>query len=123
MMEIDPHTIQTLLEKIRSQLRCPQCTKRVDVRFESLKVMGDNFAVLQMQCPVCSAYILLHATLSGTKPQEGIVLSRPAVSGSTGMRPEHNASTILEVDEKELAALRTALKSAGGAFSDLFEES
>jgi len=123
MMEIDPHTIQHLLEKIRSQLRCPQCTKRVDVRFDSLKVMGDSFAVLQMQCKTCGAYILLHATLTGTKLQEGILLSRPASSVSAGGRPEHNASTILEVDEKELTALRTALKSAGGSFSDLFEES
>jgi hypothetical protein len=120
-MDIDPHTVQQLLEKIRTQLRCPQCTKRVDVRFDSLKVMGDNFAVFQMQCNLCSAYILLHATLAGTKPPSHARLSRSPHSGSSAAH--HNASTVLELDEKELAALRNAIKGAEGKFSDLFEES
>lgn len=126
-MEIDPHTIQHLLEKVRAQLRCPQCTKRVDVRFDSLKVMGDSFAVFQMQCRTCGAYILLHATLTGMKPAplgsvERVSRSLPNVLALSPSPHQHNFSTVLEIDEKEIMALRNALKSASGRFSDLFEE-
>lgn len=126
-MDIDPHTIQHLLEKVRAQLRCPQCTKRLDVRFESLKVMGDSFAVFQMQCSTCGAYILLHATLTGVKNTASSLgrISRLGDHTPLSGPPtphQHNFSTVLEIDEKELAALRSVLKNAGGKFSDLFEE-
>ncbi len=122
-MDIDPHTIQHLLEKVRAQLRCPQCTKKVDVRFDSLKVMGDNFAVFQMQCNVCSAYILLHATLAGgNRVSLGRISRSPSHSVGASPHAQHNFSTVLEIDEKELAALRNALKGAEGKFSEIFEE-
>ena len=135
-MDIDPHTIQHLLEKVRAQLRCPQCTKKLEVRFDSLKVMGDSFAVFQMQCSTCGAYILLHATLTGVKQPSALgrisrssaqsslpALSEQSAHSGPPTAQQHNFSTVLEIDEKELAALRSVLKSAGGKFSDLFEES
>ena len=35
-MHLDPHTVHALLEKVRSQLRCPQCMKKVEVQMPSL---------------------------------------------------------------------------------------
>lgn len=104
-MDIDPHTIQQLLEKVRSQLRCPQCTRRVSVALDSLKVVGDAFAVFQLKCTTCDAYIVLHATLRG-----GVI------------PPSRNYSTILELNPQELQLLRDALRKAEGCFTVLFEE-
>lgn len=117
-MEIDPHTIQQILEKVRSQLRCPQCTKRVPVTLETLKIMGDAFAVFQLKCSTCDAYILLHATIRSFDPAKQRV---PAV-GVPSSSAQRNFSTTLEIDPKELQALRECIKSAGGRFSVLFEE-
>ena len=128
-MDIDPHTIQQLLEKIRSHLRCPQCTRKVTMPFESLKVMGQQFAVFQLACEACTAHIFLHATLRlGTAVVTAVPRSlRPldvarnsGQAGQTGQAPSTALSVTL--DPQELEALRQALRDAGGSFSMLFEE-
>ena len=123
-MDIDPHSIQQLLEKIRSQLRCPQCTRRVDVALGSLKVVGETFAVFQLQCQTCDAYLLLHATLrlivpvgDGVRTQPGQVVADGKAQG----REQWNISTTLQLAPQELALLRASLKEAGGSFAKLFQ--
>jgi hypothetical protein len=132
-MHIDPHTVHALLEKVRSQLRCPQCTKKVEVQIQSLKVIGDSFAVFQLHCKTCEAHILLYATLrivavgsskqTTTAPVEQILAS-PSLEGvkEDGERVHKNYSTTLELEEKELLALRHALKETEGNFTEIFEE-
>ena len=135
-MEIDPHTIQQLLTKVREQLRCPQCRKRVDVTLESLRVVGDDFAVLQLKCDVCDAYIMLYATISAKMAalpapkleeiQNTIEESQRRSSRANARGSEEevakNFSTQLLIDADDLEILRKALKEANGSFLSLFEE-
>ena len=106
-MNIDPHTIQQLLMRIREQLRCPQCRKHMDVNLEALKVLGENFAVMQMQCTACDAHIMLHATIAYGKKEEQAV--------------GKNASTQLMVDIDDIKALETSLQKSNGSFMKLFD--
>jgi hypothetical protein len=123
-MEIDPHTIQQILTKVRDQLRCPQCRKRVDVSMESLKVMGDDFAVMQLKCLTCDACIMLHASLSGAEIHQGkvtggeIVLEQTSEENSKNTK---NASTKLLIDPEELKILREHIKKSGGSFMSMFD--
>lgn len=122
-MEIDPHTIQQILEKVRSQLRCPQCTKKVPVALECLKVVGETFAVFQLKCGTCDAYILLHATIR-TFPTPHVHSAHAEVAMLCKEQQEgrvRNFSTTLEIDPQELQTLRACLKDAGGRFSMIFE--
>lgn len=134
-MEIDPHTIQQILTKVREQLRCPQCRKRVDVTLESLRVVGDDFAVLQLKCNTCDAYIMLYATVATAhaalpSPHDEKVVH--AAEGSQNRSSRSNArgtdemaknfSTQLLIDADDLEILRKALKEANGSFLSLFEE-
>ncbi|HLC76188.1 MAG TPA: hypothetical protein VJB82_03700 [Candidatus Peribacterales bacterium] len=107
-MNIDPHTIQQILIRIREQLRCPQCRKHVDISIEGLKVLNDNFAVMQAQCPTCDAHIMLHATIAVVAKQDG----------EKGVGK--NASTNLMVDVDEITELKKSLQSSNGSFSKIF---
>lgn len=110
-MDLDPHTLQLIIRKIEQQMRCPQCGKRVPVDFTSVRLMGDDFLLLQLKCDTCDAFIVLHATLQGA-PQ--------VIEGKAGST--FNASSSLHLNENELQMLREALTQAGGSFDKLFQE-
>jgi hypothetical protein len=109
-MEIDPHTIQQILLKVREQLRCPQCTRKLEVTFDSLKVLSNSFAVFQLQCLTCNAYIMLYATVRG---QRHLLEPLP--------NTKHNFSTEITLEQEELQALQKCLEKADGSFSTLFK--
>jgi hypothetical protein len=108
-VELDPHTLQQILEKVRQQLRCPQCGKKVPIEFSSLKFVGDHFVVFQLKCETCDAFIMLHATVAG------IPLPESYQGGGK------NISNSLQLAEDEIEILRKALRETGGSFSALFK--
>lgn len=112
-MDIDPHTLQQILQRIYQQMRCPQCGKRVPVDFSSVRVVADQAMLLQLKCDMCNAYIVLHASLQGVD-QMG---AQPYKEDITA-----NASTSLELNKEELAMLREGLLESGGSFEELFEK-
>ncbi len=107
-MDLDPHTLQQIIEKIKQQLRCPQCGKKVPVEFSSLKFVGDGFIVFQLKCQTCDAFIMLHATVIGVPVPKGPLES------------SRNVSSSLHLDPKELEILRRALAESGGSFAKVF---
>jgi hypothetical protein len=113
LMEIDPHTLQQILQRIYQQMRCPQCGKRVPVDFSSVRVMADNAMILQLKCDTCNAYIVLHASLQGVEH----LTATPYDEDDTA-----NASTSLELNSEELAMLQEGLSQSGGSFEDLFKQ-
>jgi hypothetical protein len=113
-MEIDPHTIQQILTKVREQLKCPQCKKRVDVTMESLKVVGDDFSVMQLKCEVCDAHIMLYANMaSGT-----LSFNPPYADQKIGQ----NASSSMTMHDVDLEKIKDSIKKSDGSFMNLFEE-
>ncbi len=112
-MEMDPHTLQQIIQRIYQQMRCPQCGKRIPVDFASLKMAGDDFMLMQLKCDTCDAYIVLHAALQGTQK------AAPAVKNDDVLV---NASSTLYLKDGEVAALREALSQAGGSFEALFKQ-
>ncbi|MEK7218530.1 MAG: hypothetical protein AAB728_03645, partial [Patescibacteria group bacterium] len=95
-MDLDPHTLQQIIRRIEQQMRCPQCGKRVPVDFTSVRMMGEDFLLLQLKCDTCDAFIVLHATLQG---------------GDRALRKEDstvNASSALHLKDHELKMLREA---------------
>ena len=54
-MEIDPHTLQQILQRIHQQMRCPQCGKRVTVDLSAVRVVAHESMLLQIKCDGCSA--------------------------------------------------------------------
>jgi hypothetical protein len=111
-MNYDPHALHQILEKIREQMRCPQCSRPVDIGFPSVKIAGDDFLLLQLKCDQCQAFILLHVSLSGTMHEE-------LLSQDLGLS---NASSTLKIEEGELDALRKALEESDGSFEKLFSD-
>ena len=110
-MELDPHTLQQIIQRIYQQMRCPQCGKRVPVDFPSVRVAGDDFLLLQLKCDTCDAYIVLHASLQGA---ENLVGRKKDATV--------NASSALHLKEGELDMLNEALKQSGGSFQKLFQK-
>lgn len=108
-MELDPHTLQQIIQRIYQQMRCPQCGKRVPVDFTSVRLAADDFLLLQLRCDTCDAYIVLHASLQG-----GDVLARKEDSTV-------NASSALHLKDGEVSALREALGQCDGSFEKLFQ--
>ncbi|KKW36979.1 MAG: hypothetical protein UY85_C0067G0010 [Candidatus Peribacteria bacterium GW2011_GWB1_54_5] len=113
VMDIDPHTLQQILQRIYQQMRCPQCGKRVPVDFSSVRVMADQAMLLQLKCDMCNAYIVLHASLQGVEALN----AQPYKEDITA-----NVSTSLELNKEELAMLRKGLTEAGGSFEELFHK-
>lgn len=111
-MEFDPHSLHQIIQRIRQQMRCPQCGEKVAVDFPSLRLTGEDFALLQLKCDCCDAYIVLHASLQGLK----------AAASKDDQKRILNASSTLCEKDGELEVLRTALSSAGGSFEQLFVE-
>jgi len=110
-MELDPHTLSQIIQRIRQQMRCPQCGKRVPIDMASIRVAGDDFMLLQLKCETCDAYIVLHATLQGAEH----LGTQGQPQGIT------NASSTIGLSEEELKTLRQALSEAGGSFEQLFK--
>ena len=112
-MDLDPHTLQHILERIYQQMRCPQCGKRVPVDFSTVRVVSDNAMLLQLKCETCNAYIVLQASLQGVENITG----KPYDIDQTA-----NMSTSMEMSKEELSVLSSALEDAGGSFEQLFKE-
>lgn len=112
-MDIDPHTLQQILQRIHQQMRCPQCGKRVPVDFSSVQVVDNDAMLLQLKCELCSAYIVLHASLQGSEQLDVKVEKTDVMS---------NASSTFQMGEKEVKALRETLQESGGSFDKLFKE-
>ena len=110
-MEFDPHTLHHLLEKIRQQMRCPQCGEKVPVDFASVRLTGDDFLLLQLRCQSCQAYIVLHASLQAPKTTTIAKTER-----DMGM----NVSSTFCKSEEEVKDLRNAIQKSGGSFTQLF---
>ena len=111
-MELDPHTLQQIIRRIEQQMRCPQCGKRIPVDFTSVRMAGDDFMLLQLKCETCDAFIVLHASLQGAERL-----------GITSKNDETvNASSALNLKEKEVEMLREALKQSNGSFETLFNQ-
>jgi hypothetical protein len=111
-MDLDPHTLQQIIQRIYQQMRCPQCGKRVPVDFTSVRMAGDDFMLLQLKCETCDAYIVLHASLQGAE-QLGVQATKDTTV---------NASSSLNLKENEVQMLGEALKQAGGSFEKLFQK-
>ncbi|MDD3896839.1 MAG: hypothetical protein PHU04_03285 [Candidatus Peribacteraceae bacterium] len=111
-MEMDPHTLQQILEKIHQQMRCPQCGKKVPVNLEAIKVISEEAMLLQLKCEGCNAYIVLQASLAGVEQ-----VSAPPYEGNEFA----NASSTL-TDEKSIELLRKAVESSGGSFTKMFRK-
>jgi len=111
-MEIDPHTLQQILLRIQKQMRCPQCGKKVPVDFAAVRVVANESMLLQLKCEGCNAFIVLHASLQG----------------ADNLNPEEekdvlaNASSVLQVSEKEAKMLENSLEQCGGSFEQLFKK-
>jgi hypothetical protein len=112
-MELDPHTLQQIIQRIYQQMRCPQCGKRIPVDFTSVRLAGDDFMLLQLKCEACDAYVVLHASLQGTENLSPI----PQMKDETV-----NASSTLHLKDSEIATLREALSQSGGSFQKLFQQ-
>ena len=114
IMDIDPHTLQQILDRIKQQMRCPQCGKHVPVDFSSVRVMSDNALLLQLKCDSCNAFIVLHASLQGVEE-----ISEEVFSNEEGTT---NASSTLQMSEDEMKMLNAALEESDGSFGKLFEK-
>ena len=110
-MEFDPHFLHQILLRIGRQMRCPQCTEHVAVELANIRMTGDDFLLMQMQCHACGAYIVLHASLKGC-------LQDPEVIGKHGI----NASSYLCTTEQEIDALRCAIAKSKGSFGSCFKD-
>ena len=111
-MELDPHTLQLIIDRIEQQMRCPQCGKRIPVNMTSVRLAGDDFMLLQLECETCDAFIVLHASLQGAEYLQ-------PKSDKDGMV---NASSALNLKEDEVKMLQKALEQSGGSFEELFKK-
>ena len=111
-MELDPHTLQLIVQRIEQQMRCPQCGKRIPIDMTSVRLAGDDFMLLQLKCETCEAFIVLHASLQGAEYIQ-------PTSDKDGMV---NASSALNLKEDEVKMLQKALEQSGGSFEKLFRK-
>lgn len=114
-MELDPHTLQKIIDRIKQQMRCPQCGKRVPIDFSSVRVVSDDAMLLQLKCDSCNAFIVLHASLQG---MEHVKKHLEQKEGEEVV----NASSTMQVSKEELSMLGAALEKNDGSFEKLFEE-
>tara|TARA_Y100000310_G_C20035745_1_gene513817 strand:- start:64 stop:423 length:360 start_codon:yes stop_codon:yes gene_type:complete len=114
-MELDPHTLSQILDRIKQQMRCPQCGKNVPVDFSSVHVVSEDAMLLQLKCDSCNAFIVLHASLSGVDNLQ-VEVESEEVEGTV------NASSTLELSKDEMAHFQKALEESGGSFEKMFGE-
>lgn len=113
-MDLDPHTLQQILDRIKQQMRCPQCGKNVPVDFASVRVVSEDAMLLQLKCDSCNAFIVLHASLQGV---ENIAPVEEVEEEGTV-----NVSSTMQISKEELAVLNKALEGSGGSFKKLFDQ-
>jgi len=113
-MEFDPHTLHQILQRIKQQMRCPQCGEKVPVDFASIRLTNEDFMLLQVRCDMCDAYIVLHASLAGIKNIKVEKEDKERIM---------NASSTLCQKDSEIEDLRVTLEKAGGSFDQLFQVS
>ena len=111
-MELDPHTLQQILQRIYQQMRCPQCGNRVPVDFSSVRVVAAGSLLLQLKCEDCNAFIVLHASIQGM----------PKVGPQEEQSRIVNASSTLQLSGDEMGMLHQALQESEGSFEKLFEK-
>lgn len=111
-MELDPHTLQLIIERIERQMRCPQCGKKIPVDLTSVRMAGDDFMLLQLKCDTCDAFIVLHASLQGVEH----------LSVADESAKMENVSSSLNLKENEVKMLQSALEKSGGSFAELFRQ-
>ena len=114
-MDLDPHTLQQILDRIKQQMRCPQCGKHVPVDFSSVQVVSEDAMLLQLKCDSCNAFIVLHASLQGVENIQA-QLEEEQEDGTV------NVSSTMQVSKDEMTTLQKALEKSGGSFEKLFEE-
>ena len=112
-MDLDPHTLQAILQKIYQQMRCPQCGKKVPVDFSAVRVCAGDSILLQLKCDDCDAHIVLQASLQGIENITAPPYERDSLS---------NASTTLDLSKEEVQILRNAIEESGGSFQKLFKK-
>ena len=112
-MDCDPHTIHTIIQRIQQQLRCPQCSRRVPVGWQAIRLTGDDFVLLQLRCEACDAYIVLHASYQGARVEE---------SPQDAKLRMLNASSLLARSDMEIERIRESLAKADGSFERMFGE-
>lgn len=111
VMEFDPHSLHQIIQRIKQQMRCPQCGEKIPVDFTCVRLTGDDFMLLQLKCDVCDAYIVLHASLAGLKPLSTDPKEKDKVM---------NASSSLCLEDDEVEVLRSALAKSSGSFEEIF---
>lgn len=111
-MEFDPHTIHHILQRIRQQMRCPQCGEKVPVEMGSVRITGDEFLIMQLKCEACDAYVVLHASLQGIKSVASPAAEKDSLK---------NASSAIRGSEAEIEFIERALEKASGSFDHLFQ--
>ena len=111
-MEMDPHTLQQILQRIYQQMRCPQCGKKVPIDFDSIQVMAESAMLLQLKCEGCNAYVVLQASLNGIEQMS----APPYEENETA-----NASSSLSMSKTDLQQVREALEKSNGSFKEMFE--
>jgi hypothetical protein len=109
IMDLTPHALNTILETVRDQVRCPQCGSRIPIEFSSVKVTGDDFILLEIKCASCSAFMVLQINTKVGALAE--VTTSPSLS---------NISSTLTMSEADLAALKQSLAESGGSFEKMF---
>ena len=92
-MDYSPHTLHQILTRIREQARCPQCGTPVDIDLSSVKVMSDDFMLIQIKCQSCAAFIVLHVNIP------------PAIRATSATNGIRNASSTIAVSEEEMQTL------------------
>ncbi len=110
-MEFDPHTLHQIIQRIKQQMRCPQCGEKVPVDFACVRLTGDDFMLMQLKCEICDAYIVLHASLAGIK---GAVVDKEEKEKIL------NASSSLCAQDDEVDVLRSTLAKSSGSFEHIF---
>ena len=113
VMEMDPHTLQQILDRIQQQVRCPQCGKEVPADFQSVKVVSESAMLLQLKCENCNAYVVLQASLRGVEQ-----ISAPPYEEDECA----NASTGMSSHKDDVVQIKSALQKSGGKFSTMFKE-
>lgn len=113
-MDIDPHTLQQILDRIKQQMRCPQCGRHVPVDFRGVKVVSDTSLLMQLKCEGCNAFIVMNASLQGVE--------HLSAKGYEEQDATANASSTLQMSDSELETLSAALKESGGSFEKMFKK-
>lgn len=112
-MDYDPHTIHTIIQHIQQQLRCPQCSRKIPVDWQAIRLTGDDFVLLQLRCDACDAYIVLHAVCQGARGGEAPQDAKLRML---------NASSLLARSDIEVERIRESLTQADGSFERMFGE-